>query len=466
MMLRQGLQFAVSVALARLLSPEEFGTIALLALFAGIASAFVDSGFSAALIREQNATHIDESTVFWFNLAIGCAASGVLLVAAPAIASFYGIPILVPLTWVMALNVLMSAVGAIHGTLLTKALDFRSQMNVGIVASVLSGTVAIWMAWRGFGIWALAAQTIVATTCTTVMLWMVNPWRPAWVFSPESAGRLFGFGSYLLAANLLDISYNRLYTILIGKFFGVRELGFYSRADGTKQLPVGVLTGILSRVAFPVFSAAANDPDRLRRGVQMSVRGMMLINFPMMLGLAALAEVVVVTLLGEKWLPAARILQVLCLAGVFWPLHVINLNVLMAQGHSNLFFRLEVVKKVLGIALLAIGTLFGVMGIAWSTVLFGGLAFLINAHYTKRFLDYGAVRQIVDFAPIAVLSFCMYGLIRWVSILWSPSPFIELSTLVVVGVLTFVGLAVVFRIKAFRDAIGLFRQATTDAAMG
>ena len=458
-LLRNGIQFVVSVVLARLLVPEDFGIVAMLYLFTGIAGAFVDSGFSAALIRQQDTTHIDESTVFWFNLAIGCVFAILLVISAHTIATFFGHAILVPLTWVMAANVFVTALSSIHVTLLTKRLEFRSQMKIGVVATVLSGVVAIWMASAGFGLWALAAQTLLATICTTIMLWWISDWRPGWVFSLVSARRLFGFGSYLLGASLLDIFYNRLYSVLIGKQFGARDLGFYNRADGTKQLPVGVLTGILSRVALPVFATVSGDPDKLRRGVRMSLKGMMLINVPMMLGLAAVADVLVITLLGEQWLPAAPILQVLCLAGVFWPLHVINLNVLLAQGYSHLFFRLEVVKKVLGISLLLLGTLFGLMGIAWSTVLFGALAFLINAHYTKQFLDYGAYRQLKDFLPVSMAALVMFGVVRWVSIVWTAHPLVELMGLVVLGAVIFVGLAHLFRIESYRDATVTLRAA-------
>jgi O-antigen/teichoic acid export membrane protein len=456
--LRQGLQFVVSIALARLLSPEEFGTIALLYLFTGIASAFVDSGFSTALVQRQDVTHTDESTVFWFNLAMGALVALALWAAAPAIAGFYALPILVPLMAVMALNIFLSALGSIHGTLLTKRLDFRTQMKVSAITTVISGAVAVYMASRGYGVWALAAQTLVATGVTTVLLWVFNRWRPALVFSRASARRLFGFGGYMLASGLLDIAYSRAYTLLIGKFYGVRELGFYNRADGTKQLPVGVLTGILARVAFPIFSAAAHDTAQLRRGVELALRGMMLVNVPMMLGLAAVAEPLVLTLFGAQWLPAVPIMQVLCLGGMLWPLHVINLNVLMAQGYSHLFFRLEVMKKLLGVGLLAVGTFYGVMGIAWSQVVSGVLAFAINAHYTKRHLDYGTVAQARDFLPMIGIALPMALGMHWIGTQLRIAPAVELFSLTVLGTLIFLVLGWACRLVALHDAINLFRR--------
>ena len=440
-LLRQGLQFGISIALARLLSPEEFGIIALLYLFTGIASAFVDSGFSAALVQRQDVTHTDESTVFWFNLAMALIVALALAASASAIAGFFNRAILVPLTQVLAVNIFISALGSVHGTLLNKRLDFKIQMKIGAVTTVISGSVAMIMAWDGYGVWALAAQTLAASLITTVLLWLFSSWRPIWVFSHDSVRRLFGFGGYMLASGLLDIIYNRIYTLLIGKFYGVQELGFYNRADSTKQLPVGVLTGILGRVAFPIFSAAAHDTTQLRRGVRLALRGMMLLNVPMMLGLAATADPIIHVFFGEKWLPAVPIMQVLCIGGIFWPLHVINLNVLMAQGHSNLFFRLEVIKKILGSILLVVGTFYGVIGIAWSQVIFGGVAFLINAHFSRKYLDYGVVDQLLDFLPVLGLSLIMATTAYCIGINWhSNSNVLLLSTQIIVSIFLFISL--------------------------
>lgn len=409
MLLRHGLHFAISIVLARLLSPDDFGTIALLYMFTGIASIFLEGGFSSALIQRQDITHIDESTVFWLNLSIGTLfAIGLWSIASP-LATFYGRSELEPLAGLMALNILVSTIGSIHSTLLTKKLDFRTQMKTSSISSVLSGGVAITMAWQGAGLWALAAHAFTATLITTILLWWINPWRPLLKFSMASVHKLFLVGGYLLASGLLGVLVDRMHTLIIGKFYGVRELGYYNRADGTKQLPLGLLTGIISRVALPIFSAAADDKEQLRRGVKQSVQMAMLINIPIMFGLFAVSKPLVLVLFGESWRPAVPILQVLCLAGIFWPLHILNLNALIAQGHSSLFFRLEIGKRILGIALLIAGAYNGVMGIAWSQVVFGVVAFFINAYYTKRYLNYGAFDQIMDFLPAFVLALFCFG---------------------------------------------------------
>lgn len=451
--LRQGLQFFIAVALARLLSPEEFGTIALLYLFVGLAGAFVDSGFSASLIQRQDITHTDESTVFWFNLGTGAFMATALCLLTPWIADFYDRPTLIPLAFILALNLFVSTLGSVHGTLLTKRLDFKTPMKISAIATTASGAIAIIVAWHGYGVWALAIQTLASTILTTLLLWIFSTWRPALAFSFTSARRLFGFGGYLLMAGLLDIAYNRIYTLLIGKFYGVRELGFYNRADSTKQMPVDLLTGILSRVALPIFSAASDDKEKLKRGVRYALRGIMLINTPMMLGVIATGEALVQTLFGEQWLPSVPTLQVLALAGILWPLHVINLNVLMAQGHSRLFFNLELIKKLVGTVLLLIGAAYGVMGIAWSQVVFGIIAFGINAHYTRIHLKYSAWQQINDFLPALLISAIMGLVVYELGQLLTWHAGLVLMAQVSTGIALFNIGCTIFRVKAYHDAL-------------
>jgi O-antigen/teichoic acid export membrane protein len=453
--MRQGLQFCIGIALARMVAPDDFGTIALLYLFTGIATAFIDSGFSLALIQRQDVTHLDESTVFWINIAAGAIAALVLWASAPAIANIFSLPILIPLVGVMALNVFVTSFGAIHATLLTKQLRFAVQMKVSGIAMSISGIVAITMAWYGYGVWALAAQTLCASAITTLLLWVYNTWRPALKFSTESAGKLFQFGSYLLASALLEIIYTRFYSVLIGKLFGIREVGFYNRADVTKQLPVGMLTSIFSRVALPVFSSLAQDKSQLRLAAQSLLRVTMLINIPMMIGIAAVARPLVLTVFGKEWLPAVPLLQVLCLSVVLWPVHVINLYILLALGKSKLHFRLEVIKKVLGLAFMAAGAFYGAIGIAWSQALFSLIAFAINSYYTKRFIEYGLLEQARDFFPALCNSLVMaFFVVSASDALRLPSS-VLLLVLIVIGVLTFLGLGFAFRSAAFNDAMKL-----------
>ena len=456
--LRQGLQFTVSIVLARMLGPSEFGTIALLAIFTGIGTVLLDGGFSAALIQRQDVDRVDESTVFWFNLCIGLVVALALWALGPMIAAFYSQPILVPLMTVMALNVFLSGLGAIHATLLAKELNFRTLMKVGTAANIVSGGVAIWMAYKGFGVWALAIQAILMTGVSTLLLWSLHRWRPLSAFSRASVRKLFGFGGYHFASSMMEIIYSRLYTLLIGRFYNVRELGLYNNADNTKQMPCGFFTSILMRVAFPMFSAAADDKATLRRGVQVAARGMMLLNVPMMLGMAAVAKPLVLTLFGQNWLPMVPVLRVLCLVGVLWPLQVINLQVLMAQGHSRLMFRLEVIKKSIGLVLLVAGAFHGIMGIAWSQVLSSTVSFVINAHYSRRMLDYGAIDQTRDFLPILGVALAMAGIVYQLDLHLVLRPQVALVLLTCVGAIVFALLGWLLRLATVDEMIALYRS--------
>ena len=474
--MRQGLQFFVSILLARLLSPEEFGLLAMLSIFTGIAGLFVDSGFSLALIQRQTITHKDESTVFFFNLGTGLLVALGLCLAAPWIdrffdqpilqdktflitlklytvpwlASFFELPVLQSLTYVMAFNLFVGSFGSIQGVLMTKALDFKAMMKIGVVASLLSGALAVVLAWKGFGVWSLALQSLASTLITVVLLWMRHPWRPQWVFSVISLRSLFRFGGYMLLSGLLDTLYTRLYSVIIGKLFSARELGYYTRADNTQQLPVNVLISVLNRVALPVFSAAA-DKALLVRGMRKVLRTIMLFNIPIMLGLMVVAEPLVITLIGEKWLPSVPVLQVLCLSGVIWPLHAINLNVLMAQGYSNLFFRIEVLKKIIGVVAIVLASFHGILAIAWSQVIVGILCFLINAHYTGVFLDYSAWKQTRDLLPYLAVSVLMTLAVWPIHIYSTLYPTAELGLMIGSGGLFYLLACRLFRLEAFND---------------
>lgn len=450
---KQGLQLLAAIILARLLGPDDFGTIATIYIFTSIAAAFMDGGLSTALIQNQHITIVDESTVFWFNLCIGSSMALILWFAAQSIAEFYGLPVLASLAKLFAVNVFLSSTGAIHNTLLIKNLCSKKLLIIGIASAVTSGAVGIGMAWQGFGVWALAMQTICGTTINAILLWSLSNWRPQFVFSLRSAKKLLGFGSFMLASTLLDNLYGRLSSLLIGKVYGVRELGLYNRAESTSGLTAQFLSPIVSRIALPIFSNASGDKVQLRHRMRYALRSSMLLNIPSMLGMAAIAEPLIIAVFGDKWAAATSATQVLCFAGVLWPLHVLNLNVLMAQGHSNLFFRLDVLKKIVGIALLLLGSKFGVLGIAWSLLSSGIIAYLINTHYTARFIEYGAVQQIRDFLPVFFISIIMAVIVYIASAYLSINIALKLVFLIVLGIFLFLLMAHLFRVASFGEIV-------------
>ncbi|GAB3753592.1 lipopolysaccharide biosynthesis protein [Lysobacter olei] len=427
----------------------------MLGLYVGMANVLMDGGFSAALIQRREINETDKSTVFWFNLAIGIALAMLLYFAAPAIAAFYDTPALASLARGMSPLFILSSLGVIHSAVLTRQLDFRTQAKAGVVAACLSGIVAVILGLRGVGAWALAAQALVMASAMSAMLWVLHPWRPSWVFSGASFRKLFGFGGFHLGSSLMEAAYSRFYTLLIGHAFGPRELGIYANAENTRQLPGNFLGNLVARVALPMFAEAACNPQLLRRGVQLSLRGAMLINAPLMLGVAALAEPVTVLLFGKKWLPAADILLILCVAGLIYPVHMINLHALMAQGHASLMFRLELTKKVLGVILILVGASYGLMGVAWSQVVFSLSAMSINTYYTKRWLDYGALAQLRDIAPSVLIAGFVAGVAHSVSQAWDASPFLEIAAIGCVGAGAYLSLMAIARANAMREVMAL-----------
>jgi teichuronic acid exporter len=455
---RQGVQFITTLVLARLLAPADFGVVAMLAVFMGVSFVLMDGGFSAALIQHRDIDHTDESTVFWCNLAIGALLTMGLIVLAPFIANFYEVPVLAPLARLMSLACLLASVGAIHSTLLTRDLDFRTQAKAGAIAALSSGAIAIAMASRGYGSWALVAQAVVMAGVMSSMLWWLSPWRPKLVFSSASLRKLLGFGGYHLGSTLLEVVYLKLYTLLVGRLFGARELGYYSNADNSRMIPANFLGSLISRVALPMFSSAASERTTLRRGIQLSIRGMMLINAPLMLTMAALAHPIVELLFGHQWLPASPILRILCFAGLLYPLHSINLHALMAQGHARLMFRLELVKKTIGVALLLFGSMFGVTGIAWSQVVFSCLMLGINTRYTKRWLDFGAIAQLREATPPLLAAALAAGVVYEANLSWHAAPFVKLSALGATSATIYLAIVASFRMHALADVLSLLQR--------
>jgi len=431
--MRQGVQFFVSVVLARILAPEDFGVIAMLALFIGMASIFIDSGFSSALIQRQNTTLTDESTIFFFNLAMGAVVASLLCAAAPWIASYFKQSVLQYLTYAMAFNLFFGAFGSIHNTLLTKEMNFKVTAKVGLVASLLSGTLAIIMAYQGYGVWSLAGLTLVSGITTVLLLWLWHPWRPIWLFSIESLRSYFRFGGYQMAAALADVFSTNLYLIMIGKMYSVRDVGFYDRAQRTQQLPITLMMGIINRVAYSTFATVAEDKARLVRGLRQAQAISMFVNMPVLVGIIILAEPLVLTLFGAQWSSCVTILQVLALGGLLWPLHVLNLNILMAQGRTDLFFWITIFKKVVTISLTVAASFYGVMAIAWAQVAISIFAYFVNTHYTKELLGYSGWKQLSDlgmnFAAVIPMAVAVYFVRDTMQLL----PLIELAVASVVG---------------------------------
>ncbi|MEX1122500.1 MAG: lipopolysaccharide biosynthesis protein, partial [Balneolales bacterium] len=404
---QQILQAVIFVILARLLTPEDFGLVAMLMIFFALSQTFVDSGLGQAMIREKEITDQDRATVFWFNLFLSVAFYGLLYVSAPAIALFFERPELTDLTRVMGLSVIFYGIAIVQRSELTQMLQFKKQAMAQVPAVVISGVVSVTMAYAGYGVWALATQYLLIALCSSILLWVVHPAKIAMQWNRESFVRLFGFGYKLLLSGLLNTSYMHIYKLVIGKFFATATLGLYTQAKNLQKMASQSLVGVIQKVTYPLLSKTNGDPDRMKRGYRQVIQASSFVIFPGMILLILLADPIMVNVLGEQWQPAAPFLQILCLSGMFYHLHAINLNILKVVGRSDLFLKLEVIKKVNTTVAIVVGLQFGIYGLLIGQVISSYFALVINTYYTARFLNYSIYEQVQDVLKVLILSLPM-----------------------------------------------------------
>lgn len=447
----RGVQFIVGIILARLLLPEQFGLIGMLMFFIALARTFLDSGFGAALIQRQGITKEDTSSIFYFNIIVGVVVAVCLCGIAPWIASFYEQPILTPVLRAMSLILVINSFGLVQEALLIKEINFKVQTKVTLIAGILSGIISIIMAYRGFGVWSLVVQQLSVAAFRTILLWVFSHWRPVWVFSLLSLRKMFGFGSRLLCSGLLHTIFNNIYLVVIGKLFPPAELGYYSRANTLQELPSMTLSTVVGRIAFPVFSSIQDNPERVKRGMKKAITSLVLVNFPMMIGLAVVARPLVLLLLTEKWIPCIPYLQLLCVVGLMFPLQLINLNVLQAMGRSDLFLRLEIIKKVLIALNIMIAWRWGVQAIVVGRVIISIVSYYLNAYYSKSLINYSVWAQICDILPYMMSALLMGGLVYTMTYIPSVNYAMLLFYQVLLGGGVYILLCRIFRFSAYMD---------------
>ena len=460
--LRRGLQFGVSIALARILEPEDFGTIGILLFFIGIASHFVDTGFSAALIQRKTLEPDDATSVFWFNIGSGALLTLGLWAGAPLIARFFRVPELEPLTRVMALTLFLSAFSAVQQSLLVRRLEFKIQAKIGGAATLIAGTVAVVLALLGAGPWALAFQSVTLQFVTASLLWLFGGWRPRGRCRLTALRRLFEFSGPLFGYFGLGVVYSRLYSLLIGRFYSTRELGFYSRANNTQSLPWSFLVAVISRTAFPAFSTIAGEPERFRRWFVTVQRGLLFLTAPIALGMGAVASNLIPALFGTKWLPSVPILQVLCLVGLFEPLHELYNVVLMASGRSRALLKADALVKGTGIVLVLATTPFGVLAMAAAAVGYSVAGVVIKGRSAGSALGIPATSQLYGVLPVLGMAVASAGAAFLAGHRLVLGPWPSLGVQVAVGAAVYLGLAAVFGKSGIGEsltfAIQVFRR--------
>jgi len=453
----QGIQFVISIILARLLLPEEFGLIAMLAIFLGIADAFINSGFGHALIQKKEATHVDECSIFYFNVLVGFLAAALLSLAAPWVADFYNQPQLILMIYALSFNLILSALGLVQVTLLSKHLNFKVQQKVSFISAIGSGTIGVTMALTGFGVWSLVIMQLSNTLFRTSLLWLFNTWRPSWTFSFDALRSMFGFGSRIFFVGLANALFVNIYSLVIAKLFSPMALGFYTRAESLQRLPVLSIAGVINQVTFPMFSSIQDDKPRLKRALSKALNMMELIVFPMMVGLAIVAKPLVLVLLTEKWLPSVPYLQLFCVLGMLYPIQVINLSVLNAQGRSDLFLRVQVMQYILITINVLITYRWGIAAMIYGQIVISFLACYLCAYYNQKMLDCPFIEQVRDLIPSLALSGLMGLGVYALKYVLITDELTLLIAQIVTGIVIYSGMCYLLRISSFMEIIKLIK---------
>ena len=461
----QGINFVVQIFLARLLMPEDFGLIGMITIFIAVSQSLIDSGFTSAIIREKNITNTDYSTVFYFNLVVSVVIYFILFFSSPLISNFYNEPRLVSIIRILSVVIIINAFGLIQRTILTREIDFKTQTKITFISSVLSGIVAIILAFLRLGVWALVIRQILMQLIQSLMLINHNKWIPSLSFDINSFKRLFGFGWKILVSGLINTLYQNIYYPIIGKFFSVTDLGFFTNAKKMNDIPSMATSQAVQKVSYPVLSQIQDNEKSLKNGFRKAIRNTTFINFPLMIGLAAIADPLIKLLIGEKWAPSIPYFQILCFTGMLYPLHALNLNILQVKGRSDLFLKLEIIKKIIGIISIIVVLFFGlgIIGLLWAEVFTNIISFFINSFYSKKMIDYSTRDQIKDIYPIFFASIIMAGITYSLTFFLDVRNIFLLLIQIPVAILIYITLSYIFQIEEVKTIKSILNLMTRSS---
>lgn len=453
----QAIQFVVSIILARLLTPSDYGLIGLITVFLAVATVFAQSGLGQALVQHKNIDKTEFSTVFYFSLVFSAVLYAVLFFCAPFIARFYKEPMLAAVIRVLGITIIIGAVNSVQQAYVQKTMQFKRFFYSTLSGTVVSAIVGIAMAYAGFGVWALVWQQIANQLINTIVLWFTVKWRPTLDFSASKAKNLFSYGWKLLCSSLLDTVYNNMYSLIIGKFYSTADLGYYNRGKNFPVLIIQNINSAIDSVLFPVLSDAQDDKVRFKAMVRRSIVTSTFIIFPCMAGLAAVAKPLTLLLLTEKWLPAVPFIQFCCFTYAFWPIHTANLQAIKALGRSDIFLILEILKKIVGILALVISLPHGLMAMMWFRCLSTLIGSFINAYPNKKLLNYSYFEQLKDIAPSFILSIAMCGAVLCINLL-GLSPIATMLIQIVAGAAIYAGIAWLFGFECLTYIIDILKS--------
>lgn len=445
-----GIAFISNIVLARLLSPDDYGCIGMLAIFITMSNTFVDGGFGSALIQKKEPTQRDYSTIFWWNLFLSIVIYGILYLGAPFVAQFYRTPLLSSVLRVQGVILIINALNIIQSNQLRKRLNFRKLAVINIISQLVGVSVAIVTAWHGWGVWALVAQQIVASSMTSILLWTLNRWLPDVAFSMESFKQLFGFGSFILCSNLINTFCNNVQGLLIGRFFTSATMGYYTQARKLEEVASHSFSTVVDQVSYPILSKFQSDNAAMQSVLYKLTTALAYVTFPLMLVLILVAEPLITLLYGDKWLPCVPYFQILCVAGIAICLQGTYYYAVASKGESKELFIWTIIKRSAALVALVIGMYFGgINGLLWATAMGSWFILIANAYLVSKHIGYGLVKQITDLMPIAIISAVTYLAVFLIIANTTINIYIEAIIALSLYMLIYVGLSYRFRIRAF-----------------
>ena len=453
----QLIQFVVSLTLARMLTPSDYGMIGLITVFVSVMRVFAQSGLGQALVQRKDADNTDFSTVFYYSIAVSTLLYFILFFASPYIAKFYGQPEIIPVIRVLGISVIICSINGVQQAYIQKKMQFKRFFYSTVIGTIISALIGLYMAYSGYGVWSLVGQTISSQIINTVVLWMMTDWRPVLKFSFTRMKRLLSYGWKLLCSSLLDTVYNNIYTLVIGKFYSSTDLGYYNKGKGFSMLIINNVNSSLNSVLLPVMSEAQNEIERLRAMVRRSIKVSTFVIFPAMAGLAAIAEPLVKVLLTDKWLPAVPFIQFCCFTYAFWPISTANLQAINALGRSDIFLKLEIIKKVISMTVLVITIPYGLMVMMFARCVNALVSSAINAYPNKKLLGYSYIDQVKDVFPIILCSIAMLLCVMPINGL-EISEWVKLFIQIPVSVVIYIGLSIIFKVDSFNYIFGVIKK--------
>lgn len=457
----QAIQFVISIILARLIAPSDYGLIAMLTIFIAIAQSFVDSGFSNALIQKKNRTETDFSTVFYFNIAISLLVYIILFLSAPYIALFYKEPLLELVCKWIGLNLIIQGLSVVQLAKLTVLLDFKTQAKASLLAVIISGILGVCLAYYGYGVWALVIQSLLNNLLNTFFLWVYAKWIPKLIFSWHSLITLFSFGSKLLLSGLLHSIYINLYSLVIGRKYSAMDVGYYNQSSLLARFPSVSLMAIITRAIYPIQCKIQDENELLYSSFIKYLRMSCYIIFPIMIGMAVVAKPLVLVLLTDKWLPMSDLLSVLCVAYMWIPIMVMNNQILNVKGRSDYFLKSEIIKKIAGILILLVTIPFGLTIICIGLFVYNLFDVIIIIYYSKKVQDIGYYEQFKSVFPIFSMSVAMGGII-YLSLLIISNAYLQLSLGVLIGIIVYISLSKLFHVKELNFLLFTLKKIMTS----